>query len=489
MARELFYEGSRKYPESPQDHGILEQHEENQTEEQKQVEIFIDALSWLKLHPYSCNLEEYPPYIRELISIDVFLFPETPELSKAKKSIPHKKALILSEEMIDALIGHEKILNHHGYLSEAVTIAKQIRGDESNRRLVEKIITVKDGPLEFEEIHNIQRLDPSVWETPRAKEVLELWGKEYQYVNTTLTKIRGPQSTERIQLEDIQHILLPDVPDEYKQKLSLLEQCNIQQGLTGYIRRINEPGSIKFVQNHFGLFTKEVLEKMLLTYDQIMGIVSDEEETQPIHIDESKRVALLAGALPSESLPKELFKLGISGPVAVMETFRNYRSCELSESRLWSEIGSNEGTTILLMFATGERVLFATKFEEVTVSLCVESNHPNFEEGMLYIPVGNTAEMVNTQQRGTHLPIMLDAGNRIQQVWAKNRKSDIQLDEFKPRVEKFLTRWEEEQKKSHSILSAQEESEEKDTDIGDMLSPNMPRGYENLPKRTRIRKS
>lgn len=138
---------------------------------------------------------------------------------------------------------------------------------------------------------------------------------------------------------------------------------------------------------------------------------------------------IVVGAMTHEAMSKQLIKEE-RHPIAILETYKAYKSCAETEGKLIKEMMRNEALVLDLQFEDGTYVRTATKFDEVTLLTVLETTNPLFEVGMSYLPVGETVRDINQIRQDEQLlydhVVIPDKMKPL--VFAKNRP--LELDDW-----------------------------------------------------------
>ncbi len=337
--------------------------------------------------------------------------------------------VILSEEMIEILLAHEKDLAEYG-LSELIRIAEKIHIDPLTRENLRHIEKHRpDACFHRTDIEFAQILDPEVWGTDAQTEAFDFFLRRPDALKGLVEK-----PPRRICWEEITYNLLYPLPTEVKQELSYIDQYDLADKLKEVFAQIDSSNSrqrqmmARDIHNIAGIYEPSIIE-FLFKHHRLITIQALREICQiprSTSIDEETRIAIIAGSIRDTDMAELLSSMGILGPTAVLKTYRGYKSCDLSEPRLMKELQEDKAATLQLIFPTGETVLLATKFEEVTLCACVESTHPLFEQGILYVPIDRIKEHIQSK-KGSHQVIELPQNKiEIDWVFAQNRRMHLE---------------------------------------------------------------
>lgn len=130
---------------------------------------------------------------------------------------------------------------------------------------------------------------------------------------------------------------------------------------------------------------------------------------------------------PSLILEPFLEALGYEGPVAAIDRFRNYESCPETETLLLYELQRRDAVVVRYIFPDGKESVFALKFRNVTLAVCISSTDSRFTPGISYLPVGQTFIWTNRVPRGQYVEVDFTKTDtqRIQHIWAYNRETQF----------------------------------------------------------------
>jgi hypothetical protein len=136
--------------------------------------------------------------------------------------------------------------------------------------------------------------------------------------------------------------------------------------------------------------------------------------------------ALVAGC-DSTDVRRFIQLSGETKPIVILNNFRDYRSCSMTEDRLLQELYDKRCAIARFLRHDGAEMLMAFKYEEVTVGVCLSSSLPEFSPWMSYIPVGETLGWSHALPAGKITPVGLDEGREgaAAYVFFKNRKMSL----------------------------------------------------------------
>lgn len=233
-------------------------------------------------------------------------------------------------------------------------------------------------------------------------------------------------------LEDDVYPLVPDsLQGDFIRELSIEDQFKILLLVRTTIEGIRErevgPDYKEGMPNHFvgdiQPRSSEHIEHFVLRHvDALDADAVAQMARVPVSmVSEEARLAALASCLRSEGMDDALPVLHVDGPIVIFENRRGYVSCPDTEDFFKTDIESGAVGTLHVAHPDGEAT-FKIKSKGAMMGLCVESDNPDFEVGMTYIPVGSTKGLFERLQGGKEESLTIEQGKEHRIMLAKNRE-------------------------------------------------------------------